>query len=530
MPEITQFAPPANQDDLSDQPALSKALRERWSDNINRFTNQTLQNDPWGSSNQPPLTDYYNPLGQDVPDAAAPTTWTAFPNRIKLTYPNVGQRTQWQYADDGPPAGYAPGGPRGWQDEYCEWSVMRNKDGKITRVDFTCENREYWYTLWSVSPEAVLAIYRQLVGAHVTLDDLYARDSDTGKPIVDPETGRPAYNGRNKWNATTSTGVVHLISNPNSLSAEIFLAGQATVLREDANGQPITDRNQLINCSRYGTPGRNSDPSIGAFVNSVVRQGQSVTLTNPVGLYMQTPNFSQYQLPFTAPPGKTAADYWKVVRGRVKNTGEPLDYILHAVFEVPEEDGFTVGDISINGFNIDFGAQITETFQVALAGTPRPHTGPAPKEYRCAGTPSKPLPRPYVMSYPEMVPVALRSSLNLRLEQGSTAAEIALIVFDGERNAKVVVPNAQGVDVVVKSYDSPSADVGAYTLRVTVDADAAVGERSVQVINPDGSHGPAAYGMFEVVAAGSLAQHAVEEMVAPLTMHGQAIRDIARAR
>ena len=249
MPKISQFDPPANQNDLPDHPDLNKAFRKRWSDNISRYNNQTIQNDPWGSTNQPKLTEYFNPLGQDIPGGGAPTTWTAFPNRIKLTYPNAGQRTQWQYADNGPPAGYSPKGPRGWQDEYCEWSVVRNKDGKITRVDFTCENREYWYTLWSTSPETVLKLYRDIVGPQVEMEDLFDRDPANGQPIIDPETGRPAYNGRNKWNATTSQGAVHLISNPNSLSAEIFLAGQATVLREDAQGQPITDRNQLINCS-----------------------------------------------------------------------------------------------------------------------------------------------------------------------------------------------------------------------------------------------------------------------------------------
>src|SRR5690606_14125354 len=144
------FSPPGYQNDLEEHADLDKALRKRWSDNISRYTNQTLQNDPWGSTNQPQLTDYFNPLGQEVPDKAAPVFWTAFPNRIKLSYPNVGQRKQWQYADDGPPAGYKPAGPRGWQDEYCEWSVTRNAEGKITRVAFTCENREYWYTLWNV--------------------------------------------------------------------------------------------------------------------------------------------------------------------------------------------------------------------------------------------------------------------------------------------------------------------------------------------------------------------------------------------
>lgn len=535
MPKIETFATPAYQDDLEGQPGLGAALRARWSDNIDRFTNQTLQNDPWSSTNQLALTDYFDLLGQDIPGPAAPVRWTAFPNRIKLQYPNVGQRKQWQYADEGPPAGYRPSGARGWQDEYCEWSVTRNSDGKITRVAFTCENREYWYTLWNVAPSAVLGLYKQLVGPQVKLEDLYARDSRTGQPIVDLETGRPAYNDCNQWNSTTTLGAVHLISNPNSLSAEIFLAGQATVLREDASGQPITERNQLINCSKFGTPGRNSDPTIGAFVNSVVRDGSLVTLSNPVGLYIQTPAFGQFQLPFTAPPGKQPSDYWKVVRGRVAKAGEPLDYILHAVFEVPEEDGFTVGDIAIDGFNIDFGSQIAETFKVALAGATLERQGAAPPEYRCAGSPTNPLPRPYLMAYSDMLSIATRSSLNVRIEQGASTDQLALIVLDGQRNSKLTLPDAQGVSLEVLSVDAAGNDVYTFTLSVTVAANAAVGPRSIQATNADGSHGPPVYGLFEIVPQGSLSKGAPTASspgseTQSLAMHRDAIRQLVRSR
>lgn len=44
------------------------------------------------------------------------------------------------------------------QDEYCEWSVTRNSDNKITRIDFTCEGPEYWEYLGKVQPETVLEV------------------------------------------------------------------------------------------------------------------------------------------------------------------------------------------------------------------------------------------------------------------------------------------------------------------------------------------------------------------------------------
>lgn len=515
MPTLPIFDPPAfNNDFQPGEEAKEKAFRERWSGNLSRFTEQTLLNDPWSSLYQPALRDYFNPLTTDVPIATpAPITWTAFPRRIQTTFPNVGQRKQWQYADEGPPdPNYRPGGPRGWQDEYCEWSVTRRADGKIIRVSFTCENREYWYTLWESDPEIVLRIYRQLVGSQVELEDFYLRDAN-GQPIIDRETGRPAYDDTNKWNSTTTHGVVHLISNPNSLSAEIFLGGQATILRRDANGQPITDKNALINCSQYGTANRNSDPTIGAVVNSLVRgatepgSGVRITLANPVGLYIQEPSFDTYELPFNAPAGAKPSDYWKIVRGRRRADGEVIDYILHAVYEVPEEHGFTVSDVTIGGFNVDFGSQITQTFQIALAGYPAPQLPPPPESLLCAESAPEPLPRPYVLRDLNMLPSALRSSLNLRIEPGTRVENVGLYAFDSERDARLEVSGAPGVSATVTDFQALQG-AQLFILTLEVAADAALGNRGLQLINPDGAQGPPVFGLIEVVAAGTLASPA----------------------
>ena len=515
MHNLPQFDPPANQNDFKPgEEDKEKALRARWNDNINRFTQQALQNDPWSSTNQPELTQYYNPLDTDIPEdtQGAAIKWTAFPNRILVTYPSVGQVTQWKYADEGPPdPNYRPQGPRGWQDEYCEWSVTRNADNQITKVMFTCENREYWYTLWDIDPEIVLRLYQELVSPQVKLEDLYFTQDN--QPVIDPETGRPAYNDLNKWNRTTTNGAVHLISNPNSLSAEIFLAGQATILRKDGAGNPITDQGQLINCSQYGTPNRNSDPTIGATVNGLVRgsgalgSGVRISLENPVGLYIQEPAFDRYQLPFTAPDGVQPSDYWKIVRGRKRQNGEEVDYILHAVFEVPEEQGFTVSDITIDGINIQYGSQITQTFQVALAGLPISQITP-PEELPCAGTPSRRLPRPYSLREANVLQVALRSSLNMRIEPGTTVDNVALLASDVDADATIELTNGSGVTVTKLSSRVTNGD-RLFILSITADPDAPLGNRSVLLTNPDGSHGPAAFGLLEVVTPGTLTK--VEE-------------------
>jgi hypothetical protein len=510
MPKLTQFDPPAYQNDFQ-CPEQEKAFRDRWSDNINRFTEQTLENDPWSSSNQPRLTQYYNPLNTDIPKGTkgAAIQWTAFPNRILITYPNVGQNNQWKYADEGPPnPNYPPGGSRGWQDEYCEWSVTRNAEGKIVKVMFTCENREYWYTLWETDPNVVLRLYQELVSPEVKLENLYLRD-DNSNPIIDPATGQPAYNDLNPWNSTTTNGAVHLISNPNALSAEIFLAGQATVLRKDSAGNPITDKNQLINCSRYGTPNRNSDPTIGAAVNALVRgagglgTGVQISLENPVGLYIQEPSFDTYQLPLNAPPDAQPSDFWKVIRGRKRQDGEAIDYILHAVYEVPTELGFTVGEITIDGFNIEYGSQIAQTFQIALAGLPLSPVS-IPEELFCAGSPAKSLPRAYALREIEMLSVAFRSNLNMRIEPGTTVENVALYTASSAEDVTIEFVEGTGITVEKTGFQDRGNGEQLFLLKITVAADAPLGDRSLLLTNPDGSHGPAIYGMLEIVASETL--------------------------
>ncbi|GAB1542867.1 hypothetical protein NUACC21_55410 [Scytonema sp. NUACC21] len=515
MPKLPQFDPPANQNDFrSGEEEKEKAFRSRWNSNINRYTEQTIKNDPWDSVNQPALTEYYNPLNTDIPEGTkgAVIRWTAFPNRILIAFPNVGERTQWQLADESPSSlnpNYSPRGPRGWQDEYCEWSVTRNSEGKITKVMFTCENREYWYALWDVEPAVVLRLYQELVEPQVQLEDLYLRDGN-GEPIIDPETGRPAYNDRNKWNSTTTDGAVHLISNPNALSAEIFLAGQATVLRQDPAGNPITDKNQLINCSQYGAPNRNSDPTIGASVNALVRgtgqpgSGVRVSLQNPVGLYIQEPSFDTYQLPFNAPANAQPSDYWKVVRGRRRQNGEDMDFILHAVFEVPEDQGFTVSDITINGFNIEFGSQIAQTFDIALAGLPLPQLTP-PESFLCADVAQQPLPRPFLLRDSDLVDVTSRGNLNMRIEPGTTVENVVLIAFNSDLDATIELIDAPGVTVTKVDFQEQGGQQ-IFFLTITASPDAPLGDRSLLLTNSDGSQGPAVFGLLEVVPPGTLAR------------------------
>ncbi|WP_196888781.1 hypothetical protein [Aureivirga sp. CE67] len=388
--------------------------------------------------------------GEPTNDNTMPVQWSAFPNRIKFYFSNKFQKyftpnnptaeekliylkRLYELADIGPAAfsekynvfmdipksrcnlpvafinapllentdevakakqtkefdlvQYDPIGPRGWQDEYCEWSVERNKEGQITAINFTHENPEYWFFLWEQDPNNVLKLYQNILkNDTIQLSDLYLLDKK-GNPVIEEQTGRPAYNPINKWNYGTAAnktkgGAIHLTSNPNTLGAEIELGAGATMLRKDVNGNPIIDVDALICAGAFGRPFRNSDPRIGQSVNAFVRNvGLRLGLTNPIGLYGQQPErWDAFQLPDSA-KGLTIQDLYTVVRGLkhkdITQSFYPNDMILHSRFEVPEGYDFTLSDIKVEGMPLEWASQIAEQFKVQLAATGIPPTAEA---------------------------------------------------------------------------------------------------------------------------------------------------------
>lgn len=504
------FDTPADVRDFPNDPQKQRQLDLFWDKFIDRYTEQSLQNDPWRSTAQPPMTDYFNPKTTNIPDGAPvlPITWTAYPNRIKYAFPRAGRRAHWEYGDNGTPdPDYEPKGPRGWQDEYVEWSVTRNAEGKITKIAFSAETREYWYALWDVDPNAVLRLYKELVSEKVQLEDLYLRD-DSGKPIIDPQTGLPAYDELNKWNRTSSNGLAHMIGEFNLWTGVIFLGAQSTILRVDQQGNPIVDPSQIISCSKHGTDNRFSDAFASAMINDLVRgpkelgSGARVTIKNPVGIYIQEPNFGLFELPPTAPANAEPSDYWKVVRGRKRQNGEVSDMILHAVYEVPPEQGFTVGDIYLNGFPIEYGAQMAEVLQLAVAGQGIGQEAP-PQTYECTEDAESPFPYPQVLRETELLEVGRRSLFSIQIEQGTTINNIALKASNSDRNTAIEFVGAPGVTAKKTGFEEEE-DSQIFTLNITADSNAPLGLRSLLLIDSNGAKGPPRLGMLEVVPPGTL--------------------------
>ena len=443
--QLVRFTTPACNDDFPDDPAAYEQLAQLWSQNVDGFTQQAITGNPWSSLYQSQQTAYYDPLSTPIPagSGAVDVAWIAFPNRLtqylgknqqpanpyNLTQEQLNElaesgnlasypipQNRCPQADwDGPTQPYGPYGPRGWLDEYSEFSVVRDANGKITRIDFTSENPEYFQTLWRISPQRVAEVYQTTLnqGAPadqqitVTVEDLQLVDPVTKQPVIDPQTGRPAYNPLNKWNSGTTAvrtgdpsqftgGAMHLTATPNTLQTEIGLGAGATVQRSQGN----TDPQALICCGQYGQNYRNSDPHIGQTINLAVGAGFNLSLVDPPGLYIQMPSFAQYELPADPklPAGATAADCWQILRGYerlidpITNAPFPGSFILHAAFQIPQSwidagVSFTVGDIKIAGQPIQWGSQVQATLEIALFGRPIPPVVPAPKQ-ACVASPS----------------------------------------------------------------------------------------------------------------------------------------------
>lgn len=324
---LNRFDPPGFVEDLT------AAQKIAWSDFISDQFDSAVNGNPDELDFDGPREQFFNPMkvDQDADAQSVDITWVAFPRNVTVS--TVSDKQRWRRAD----------ASRDLQDEYCEWSVERDANtDKITRVTFTCEGPEYWTFLAGSNAALAVDLYRKFVSPAVKKQDLFLAN------------GR--YNPRNKWNATTVNGAMHLIQPNNSLAAEIELAGGASVVRV-IDGLVLTGEEELIRCGLYGGIERHSDPHIGAVVNSVTRRKADVTLANPVGLYFSELNVAGWETPDHSDP----QSFWNYVRGTKEKP-------VRAVFEVPKDLGFVVGDIKIQGKPIEFAAQITDFINMKLTG------------------------------------------------------------------------------------------------------------------------------------------------------------------
>ncbi|MFP3599300.1 hypothetical protein [Chryseobacterium sp. SIMBA_029] len=555
---MEKFDTPAYQaeQDFKNQPDLKNQFENAWSNYVKYCTINSQMGNPWSSTYDNPRSWYYNPLvtpSAPSPNNTTPIQWGAFPNRINHYFTDLFtqkfgkadyQDKLHELADIGPAAfnikynmtlvvpqnpcdpantstkPFGPSGPRGWQDEYCEWSVTRDENGDIIVVDFTHENPEYWFHMWKVSPDTVVSLYQEILNnTSVQKEDLYLLDS-TGNPVIMRETGLPAYNPINKWNnGTESTpsggGAVHLTSPPNSLGAEIYLGAAATILRV-LNGKVITDANALICAAQYGQIFRNSDPRIGQNVNSLVYNHKvQVSLTNPIALYGQEPfDLTVFKMPSTA-GAFTIKDCYSIIRGVDANPGDsyyPNNMILHTRFTAPPGANFKLSDILVNNFPLKWGSQIADTFKVQLAGTGlSPTAGQKPQEFPPVGTPNTILPSVQYLLDNNLLQASLYNQLDTfsnltscitQIEAGTTTEGIAILTNGAVQGGGFNF--GPGITISVNNFQDMGNGNQLFLVSITTDSNITLGEKPLALFNNATDPTFTISGVLEVVPAGSL--------------------------
>ena len=328
MAILDRFDTPGRLDELSDDD------RRAWHVTVDGMF------DPFTTGRFP---QFYNPTVEDAPDGLPPRpiVWSAFPAFVQQQVGPGPQR--WRRADS----------RRDVQDEYCEWSVERGDDGKITRITFTTEVPEYWDHVAEKDPDHLLELYHQFVDPSVELDHLF----DDEEKYVGGREDDP----RNQWNTSTEGRLAHLVQGNNTLGAAIALVAAATILRVREDGTLVTDRQELVVCGGLGNQFRNSDPQIAEIVNGAARSGNKVTLLDPIGLYLDGLQSAGME----TPDGADAAEFWHVERGTP-------GHAVRASFAVPEDRGYVVGDIKVNGVSITFGAQVADEVRVRIGAVVKP--------------------------------------------------------------------------------------------------------------------------------------------------------------
>lgn len=335
--QISQFDPPGNIDDFGN----NSALKGRWNEQMSFFVDTGVASvTRFLTTHGGGTCQFYNPVTNghtdpDLPLTAGDISWNGFPKRFLSTGPGIPTR----FADAEPPLAAGQARP---QDEYLEWHVKRS-GGKIVSVQFTCEGWDYYEFLGREAPAKLLELYRTFISPAVQRSDLFISNR---------------YQRLNRFN--TTEGAMHLTHSANNLFAEVFLAASATVRRRNPAGGEHTQAIPLIRCAEYGAENRNSDPAIGAAVNSLARAGRMITLANPIGLYIAGFDGSGFQLPDGSPAGQ----FFRVLRGA-------LPQALRAEYRLSpqlEAQGLTVSDVTIGGAPIQFGGQIAQRITMKLTG------------------------------------------------------------------------------------------------------------------------------------------------------------------
>jgi hypothetical protein len=264
---------------------------------------------------------WFDPLVADAEVIATrQLSWMGFPRKFMTVAFRDNREKAFEIAETGE--------NRQNQPEYFEWHTTRDTAGKITKVVFVTETPEYWQVLAEIEPDRLVSLYQEIVHPDVQKSDLFQNGT---------------YNVLNRWN--TADGIVHYVMNINNLQAAVDLA------QRGASNTAVSDNY----ADEIPRDEHSADDYITREVGAIARKGYSVTVHDPTGLYIDGWDDTGW----TKPDGSPVGDYWRVTRGR-------SGAVLRLEYEVPDAEGFVVGDIEIGGRPVTHGGQLAEHISLAL--------------------------------------------------------------------------------------------------------------------------------------------------------------------
>lgn len=279
------------------------------------------------------------------------------------------------------------------QDEYLEWAVRRDLNGKLIKVIFVAEGYDYYSELFKHDEAKVVDLYQEFTGIKsITADQLRAprgiiRRLEDGRAYQVAEEG--GFNPRNRFNL--DPGIVHLSHRANSLGAEINLAGVSGILRSMADGTVLSgaDPEELLCCCQGGSPNRNSDPLISAQAYAQVKNGYRYTLANPVGLYIAGADHDRVQTKDGEP---LTNEWWTEIRGdgfrKPQDITNKDSRVLRLELAPPPGSNLTLEDLEVDGVPVRFAGQLANLILVHLFVTrwERSTQGEMGPKVPCIGT------------------------------------------------------------------------------------------------------------------------------------------------
>lgn len=250
------------------------------------------------------------------------------------------------------------------QEEYLEWRTVRNRNGKIQRVELTSELPDYWKVLATHHPERTLELVSEFTGRSVAPRNLYGIDNPLS---VDPETRGNAFSATmmNRPNPLNDgrEGICFMSQRSNNLGALVKLVAAALVPRT-ANGRPASAKEAIPLMGDAAVEGRASDPVLVERLGRLALEGRFVALDNPVGVYIQGVQLDRLRTPDGA---LVPTEWFRVSRGiPVERSSDGISRQQRLVLEVPMSERLVVSDLidAATESPIRHGAQIAELVQL----------------------------------------------------------------------------------------------------------------------------------------------------------------------